>query len=95
MDPYPIEVNVAYPERQSRLIMLFRLLLLIPAEFVLYFIAIVASIIMILGWFAVIVTGRYPRGLHGFLAGYLRWNTRVTGYAMGLTDKYRPFRLEP
>lgn len=95
MDSYPIEVNVAYPERQSRLVMLFRALLVIPAVFVLYFIEIVAMIVMVIGWFAVVIMGRYPRGLHGFLAGYLRWSSRVSGYGMGLTDKYPPFRLEP
>lgn len=95
MSIYPIEVNVAYPERQSRLIMLFRMLLVIPAVLALYFVSIVAEVVIILGWFAVLVMGRYPRGLHEFLAGYLRWNCRVSAYAMGLTDKYPPFRLQP
>ena len=49
---------------------------------------------MIGTWFAILVTGRYPRGLFGFVEGVIRWNDRVIGYALTLvTDEYPPFRL--
>jgi hypothetical protein len=90
---YPITVGVAYPETLSRLSTLFRLILIIPQLFVLYFVGIAASILMFLAWWAILFTGKYPRGLFDFVAGYLRWGTRVNGYYYLLTDKYPPFSL--
>jgi hypothetical protein len=47
-------------------------------------------------WFAILFTGRYPRGLFDYVEGVIRWNVRVTGYAIILvTDQYPPFRLRP
>jgi len=45
--------------------------------------------------YAVAQPEQYPRGFHEFATGYLRWNTRITAYLLGLTDKYPPFRLSP
>ena len=54
------------------------------------FFAIVAA------WFAILFTGRYPRGLFDYVVGVGRWHNRVTGYALILvTDVYPPFRLAP
>jgi hypothetical protein len=51
---------------------------------------------VILAWFAILFTGRYPRGLFEFVVGVTRWGNRVLGYAFLLvTDEYPPFRLEP
>lgn len=91
---YPVRLEIDYPDKQSRAKMFFRLILAIPAIFVVYFIGIAVSVVVTLGWFAVVVTGRYPRGLHTFAAGGLRWNTRVTAYIYGLTDRYPPFSLD-
>ena len=90
---YPITVGVAYPERLSRLSTFFRLILAIPQYIVLYFLNIVAFVLMFFAWWAILFTGKYPKGLFDFVAGYVRWNTRVTGYLSLLTDKYPPFSL--
>ena len=90
---YPITVSVAYPEKLSRLSTFFRLILVIPQYIVLYFLDIVAFVLMFFAWWAILFTGKYPKGLFDFVAGYVRWNTRVTGYLSLLTDKYPPFSL--
>jgi len=52
--------------------------------------------VVIVAWFAIVFTGRYPRGLFDFVAGVTRWHNRVIGYALTLvTDAYPPFRLAP
>ena len=49
---------------------------------------------MIVAWFAILFTGRYPRGMFDFVEGVIRWHNRVVGYALTLvTDQYPPFRL--
>ena len=51
---------------------------------------------VIAAWFVIVVTGRYPRGMFGFVEGVIRWNVRVTAYVLTLvTDRYPPFRLAP
>ena len=78
-------------EGRSRLTIFFRLIMLIPQMFVLFFVSIAAFVIMIIGWFAVIILGRWPTGMNDFLIGFLRWNTRVNAYCYLLTDEYPPF----
>jgi hypothetical protein len=52
--------------------------------------------VVIIAWFAILFTGRYPHGLFDFVVGVGRWSNRVTGYALVLvTDQYPPFRLDP
>ena len=56
----------------------------------------VAAVMTVVAWFAILFTGRYPRGLFEFVVGVLRWNNRVIAYAFILaTDAYPPFRLSP
>jgi hypothetical protein len=60
----------------------------------LFFLWIAAVVAVIVAWFAILFTGRYPRGLFDFVLGVLRWTNRVVGYAFILvTDEYPPFRL--
>ena len=90
---YPVTIGVTYPEKLSRLSTFFRLILLIPQNIVLYFLGIVAFVLMFFAWWAIMFTGKYPKGLFDFVTGYLRWGTRVNGYTYLLTDKYPPFSL--
>ena len=69
-------------------------LLAIPHYFVLFFLEIGAVVAVIVAWFAILFTGRYPRGLFDFVEGVMRWHNRVIAYAFVLvTDAYPPFRL--
>jgi hypothetical protein len=89
--PYPIELNVQYPEKLSRLTTFFRCIMVIPHAFVLYFVSIAAGVILFLSWWAILFTGRYPKSFFNFMVWTFRWNTRVNGYSYLLTDKYPPF----
>ena len=61
---------------------------------VLFFLYIAAAVAVVIAWFAILFTGRYPRGLFDFIEGVTRWHNRVVGYALLLvTDRYPPFRL--
>jgi hypothetical protein len=90
----PVLVAFAGPAPQSRLTVLFRLLMVIPQVIVLYAFTIAAEVIVIIGWFGALFTGRLPAFAADFLTGFLRWQTRVYGYAILLTDVYPPFTLE-
>jgi hypothetical protein len=48
-----------------------------------------------IAWWAVLITGEYPKGIHNFIVGTLRWSTRVNIYLSFLTDKYPPFSGKP
>ena len=62
----------------------------------LFFLYLAAIVIVVLAWFAILFTGRYPRGMFEFVEGVFRWHVRVAGYAFLLvTDRYPPFRLSP
>lgn len=100
--PYPVRVEADYPESSSRLLaalalLLFlpKVILLVPHILVMWFLGIAAFVVMIAGYFAVLFTGRYPRGLFEFLLGNIRWQTRINAWAYGLTDVYPPFKLDP
>jgi hypothetical protein len=93
---YPFTVVAQYPERSSRLYMLFMIFkyfLLIPHFFVLWALSVGFFFVVIIAWWAVVIFGRYPRGLWDFMVGFYRWQLRVFAYFLGLTDKYPPFSL--
>jgi hypothetical protein len=90
----PVLVAFAGPGPQSRMTVAFRLFLAIPQFIVLWALAIAAYVITIVGWFAALFTGRLPAFAADFLTGFLRWQTRVFGYTILLTDEYPPFALE-
>jgi hypothetical protein len=80
-----------YVEQRSRLTTFFRIILAIPHFIVLYVWGIVAFVAVVIAWFALLFTGRWPVGLYDFVAGYLRYSTAVYGYMALLTDEYPPF----
>ena len=88
---YPVIFEADYVERHSRLTSFFRLLLAIPLFIWAYVYGIVASIAIVIAWFAIVITGRFPKGLYDFVAGWTRFITRVTGYVSLLNDKYPSF----
>jgi hypothetical protein len=88
---YPVSFEADYSERRNRLTAFFRLILVIPVAIVLYIYAIVTLFAILFAWFAIVFTGRYPQALYDFVAGYLRFVTRVTAYAALLCDPYPPF----
>jgi hypothetical protein len=88
---YPVELNVQYPEKLSRLTTFFRIFMVIPHVFLLYFITIAFGVIQFIAWWAILFTGRFPRTLFDFSLWCFRWITRVNGYSYLLTDVYPPF----
>jgi hypothetical protein len=88
---YPVTFEADYVERRNRLTTFFRLILAIPLAIWLYIYAIVAGFAIVIAWFAIVVTGRYPRGLYDFVAGFTRFITRVTAYTALLCDPYPSF----
>lgn len=91
---YPITITVEHQEKLSRLTTVFRGLMVIPHGIVLWALGIAASIVAFVAWWAILFTGRYPKWAFYFVAGYIRWYTRVSGYCLLLTDKYPPFSIE-
>ena len=104
-DEYPstdeeqaVHLNFPYPDASrdlNRWLPLVKWLLAIPHYIVLIFLGIAAVISVIIAWFAILFTGRYPRGIFDFVEGVIRWENRVAAYAFTLvTDQYPPFRLD-
>ncbi len=91
---YPISFEADYAEQRNRLTAFFRMFLAIPLLVVGFFYAIAAECAILVAWFAIVFTGRYPDGLGSFVAGFLRFSTRVNAYALLLCDVYPPFSGE-
>ena len=83
-------------EQLSRGLPLVKWFLAIPHYVILFFLTIAAVICVVISWFAILFTGRYPRSLFEFVEGVIRWGNRVIAYAFILvTDRYPPFSLQP
>jgi uncharacterized protein DUF4389 len=92
-----VHLDFAYPDatQLSRGLPIVKWLLAIPHWFILGFLAIAVFFITVFAWFAILFTGRYPRGAFDFVEGVLRWAARVEGYALTLvTDQYPPFSFD-
>jgi hypothetical protein len=100
-DEYPstdeeqaVHLEIPYPQALNRWLPLVKWLLAIPHYFILFFLGIAVCIVVIIGWFAILFTGRFPQAMFDFVVGYLRWGNRVIAYAIMLaTDEYPPFSL--
>jgi hypothetical protein len=92
---YPVTFEVDYPQELRRFAPLYKWLLAIPNLIVLYLVVIVAIILYIVGWFAILFTGKLPRGIHDFLVGTARWAFRLGAYyAYLFTDDHPPFSMK-
>jgi len=92
---YPLRYEVEYPQRVSRWRLVFwKILTAVPHLFVLWLLQIAAGVAVIIAWFAILLAGRSPRGLHQFVAGVLRWGARVQAYVLSLTDEFPPFSID-
>jgi hypothetical protein len=97
---YPVRLEIETPEAPSRLLALFgvlfmiiKLILLIPHIVILGVLGIVAIVVAYIGYWVVLITGRYPQGLFNLITGVQRWEYRTTSWLLGLTDQYPPFSL--
>ncbi|MBI2767012.1 MAG: DUF4389 domain-containing protein [Chloroflexi bacterium] len=89
----PVTFNIDYPERMNQILVLVKWLTIIPAIFVFMFVLFAATIVQFVAWWAILITGRIPRGMFDFLEGTLRWYLRIMAYYYLTTDAYPPFRL--
>jgi hypothetical protein len=93
-----VHLDITYPDVKkdlNRWLPLVKWFLAIPHYIVMFFLAIAVFFCVIVAWFAILFTGKYPRGIFDFVQGVYRWGLRVTAYAFILvTDKYPPFSLD-
>jgi hypothetical protein len=104
-DEYPstdeeqaVHLDFDYPDAQrlSRGLPIVKWLLTIPHWIVLFFLWIGAIVCIVIAWFAILFTGKYPRSLFDYVVGVNRWTLRVDAYAaLLITDRYPPFSLQP
>ncbi len=103
-DSYPsttkdqaVHLDIDYPDVEkdlNRWFPLVKWLLAIPHYVILFVLWVFAVFAIVVAWFAILITGRYPKGLFNYVAGLLRWTTRVNAYASLLvTDQYPPFGM--
>jgi Domain of unknown function (DUF4389) len=94
-----VHLDFPYPDAReglNRWLPLVKWLLAIPHYIVLLVLYLGVIVVVIAAWFAILFTGRYPRGIFDYVEGVIRWHNRVVGYALILvTDNYPPFRLRP
>jgi hypothetical protein len=97
VDEHAVHLEIEYPDVErdlNRWLPLVKWLLAIPHYIVLFVLWLVAFVAVVIAWFAILITGRYPRALFDLVVGVGRWSLRVDAYAfLLLTDRYPPFSL--
>ena len=88
---YPVSFEADYVEQRSRVTAFFRLLLAIPVFIWLSLYGIAATVVCVLAWFAIVITGRFPEGMYKFLADFIEVEVTATSYAVLLSEPYPPF----
>lgn len=90
---YPVTYEADYARERNRLTTFFRPIVAIPWIIVSYIYGIAATVVVIIAWFALLITGRYPRGMYDFVGGVLRYSMRVNAFATLQTDEWPPFGI--
>jgi Domain of unknown function (DUF4389) len=90
---YPVQLEISQPAELNRWLPLVKWLLVIPHLVVQVFVGIAAFFVAIFGFFAVLITGTWPRGAFDFMVGTFRWAYRVAAYMHLMVDPYPPFSL--
>lgn len=97
-DEQRVVLRIEYPNAEAdlnRWLPLIKWLLALPHYIVLSFLWFAVAVVTVIAWFAILFTGRYPRGLFDFAVGVNRWTVRVFAYAFLLTtDRYPPFSMD-
>ena len=91
MSTYPVAYTQDPPETRNRLTVFFRLICVIPHVILAFFYGIAFFLAVVVAWFAIVFTGRWPAGLYDFATGFLRFSARLYAYLYLITDVYPPF----
>jgi hypothetical protein len=92
---YPIEFEADHPAAGiARWRPFLQGFLAIPHMIALFFVFVAMFFVYLVAWVAILFTGEYPRGMFNFVSGTLRWQARVNGYAVLMTEAYPPFSLD-
>lgn len=91
---YPVQVEADLLPEYSRFMPLIKWLLLIPQYIVLFFLAVGAVFVIFIAFFAILFTGKFPKGMWDYLVGVHRWSLRVSAYQLYISDKYPAYSME-
>lgn len=91
---YPVTLEADYQPTLNRWAPLYKWLIVLPNLIVYTIVSIIAFVLLIIGWFAILITGSMPRGIFDFIVGTTRWGTRVNTYIYLLHDEYPPFSMK-
>jgi len=91
LPPQSTALEIEFPPQHNRLTTFFRFILAIPLFLFIWVYEIAALVAVIIAWFALVITGRYPDGLYRFVSGFLRYYMRVVCYILLVVDVYPPF----
>ena len=90
----PARLSVEPAAKLSRGLIFVKWLLAIPHYIALLVLGIAAYVVVVIAFFAVIITGDWPEGMRNFVVGVMRWSARVSAYILLMTDQYPPFSLD-
>lgn len=91
MSEYPVAYDQQPSEQRNRLTVFFRYFMIIPHSLWAFVYGIAVYFAVVIAWFAIVITGRWPAGLYDFTAGFLRFYGRLSAYSLLVTDRYPPF----
>ncbi len=91
---YPVQFDIQRPESLSRLLIFVKWLLILPHQIILYFLTIALYVVLLIAFFAILITAKYPEGLFTFAVGVRRWSANASAYSSLMRDEYPPFSLD-